>query len=429
MNPPTVDQAFDLAMQHHRAGRLGDAERICRQILAQHPQRADAAHLLGLIAHRVGKDDLAAHWLRKAIALRPDSAEAYRQAIALRPERAETVANLGIAMREMGRLEEAIANYRQAMELDPNYVDAHWNLALVLLSMGQFAEGWEQFEWRLRLSNKKYERDFPQPHWKGQEMPQKTLLVYAEGGLGDTLHFIRLLPMVKARVGKLIFECQSALMRLLADVPGVDQWAQWGSKDLPAFDCRISLVGLPRVLGIRMDNIPSSVPYLRAPRDVAEHWKGRVKRDGKKNIGLRWAGSPGETKHRTRDIGVFAPLTKIEGVRFYSLQKGPEATQTPPQGMELIDYTSELNDFADTAGLVENLDLVISVDTSVAHLAGAMAKPAWVMIPYLSDFRWLLERTDSPWYPTMRLFRQDANRDWGDVVGQIAEALRQWAAK
>ncbi len=221
----------------------------------------------------------------------------------------------------------------------------------------------------------------------------------------------------------MILECQAELSRLFEGLPGVDQMVVRGNP-LPAFDSRISLFSLPRILGIRLENIPNAVPYLRAPRQDVERWRERIPRDGKRNIGLRWAGSAAEPRNRTREIGVFAPLAGIAGLRFYSLQKGPEGNQPPPEGLELIDHTADLNDFADTAALIENLDLVISVDTSVAHLAGAMGKPVWVLIPYLSDFRWLLNRSDSPWYPTMRLFRQELGGDWESVVAQMAQALR-----
>jgi Flp pilus assembly protein TadD len=543
MTQLTIQQAFELALRQHQAGRLGEAEQIYRQILAREPNHAGALHNLGVIAFQARRKDAAEDFFRRAIALAPDYAEAhinlgsllkekerleeaihefglaisldanlpeahnnlgialaakgqideaiaawreavalrpdyaeahnnlgnaliekgqfneavaaFRQAIALRPNYAEAYNNLGNAMQNGGQLDQAMAAYRHAIGLSPNYAEphnnlgntlflkrefdeavvayrraialnpkdaeTHWNLARLLLLVGRFAEGWEEYEWRLRLRATRLDRDFPQPYWNGEDLPGQTLLIYSEGGFGDALNFIRLVPLVSERVGKVVVECQPELLRIFADIP-VDQWIARGEK-LPPFDCRISLPSLLRIFGIRLDNIPNSVPYLKAPRQEVEYWRGRIPKDGIKNIGLCWSGSRGELKERTRTLDVFAPLAKIAGVRFFSLQKGPEANQPPPRGMELTDHTQDLNDFADMAALIENLDLVISVDTSIAHLAGALAKPIWVLIPNHTDFRWLLDREDSPWYPTMRLFRQQIRGDWDSVIARVVNEL------
>jgi Tfp pilus assembly protein PilF len=392
-------------------GRLEEAIAVLRRALELKPNFPEAYYNLGIALRDNGRLD-------EAIA-------AYRRAISLRPQFAEAHSNLGISVKDKGNFEEAIAEYRKAIALKPDYVDAHWNLAVALLSTGQFAEGWEEFEWRLRKPSLKVARHFPQPIWNGEDIPNQTLLIYPEGGFGDALNFIRLVPLIAARAGKIIIELHPDLMQLFADVPGVSQWVARGEA-LPAFDRRISLSSLPRILGIRAQRVPNSVPYLRAPRTAVESWKARIPRDGTKNIGLCWAGSRAEVSRRSREIGILAPLAQVAGVRYFSLQKGPETDQPRPEGLEIIDHTQELGDFADTAALIENLDLVISVDTSVAHLAGALAKPVWTLIPNRPDFRWLVDRSDSPWYPTMRLFRQNIGEDWNPAVARLVDALQDW---
>ncbi|MGA3067779.1 MAG: tetratricopeptide repeat-containing glycosyltransferase family protein [Tepidisphaeraceae bacterium] len=476
---PNIQKLFDLALQHHQAGRLREAEQLYRQILVQQPEQADVLHLLGLIAHQVGRHDRAAALIRRSIAINPHSAEAhynlattlkdtgkhdeviaaFRQAIVLRPNfpaaqcnlgnalrdhgqlneavaayheaisrdptYAEAHCNLGIALQDLGRPDEAMHEYRASIALNPNYPDPHWNLSLMLLTAGQFAQGWEEFEWRLRVPALKLNRDFPQPYWDGSNQPGQTLLIYTEGGFGDAIHFIRLVPLISERVGKIILECQPELLRLFENFPGIDHCVARGHP-LPRFDSRIPLQSLPRILSLRLENIPATVPYLNPPRQSVESWEARLPRDGRKKIGLRWAGSPSPRSKRSTAIDLFAPLARIPNLRFFSLQKGPESNQSAPPGMDLNDYTNDLTDFAESAALIQNLDLVISVDTSIAHLAGSLAKPIWVLIPSRPDFRWLLDRQDTRWYPTMRLFRQNPGENWDSVIPRLAAALQDW---
>jgi tetratricopeptide (TPR) repeat protein len=413
-----------------------------RQAIALKPDYAQAHSNLANALTMAGQFNEAIAACKQAIAIKPDSAEAlinlgnalraadrpaeavveYRKAISLNPNIPQAHANLGSALKDLNRLDEAIAAYRQALQLNPNDPATHWNFARLLLMAGHFDEGWQEFEWRHRLGAPQLTRDFPQPLWNGQDIPNQTLLVHTESGFGDAIHFIRLLPQVAPRAGKLVLECQPELKRLFAPIPGAHQLIARGDA-LPPFDYRISLPSLARVLKIRLENIPNSIPYLKPPHEQVEYWKGRVPRDDRKNIGLCWSGSRDDLAQRSRELSLFTPLSQILHVRWFSLQKGPESKQTPPQGMNLIDHTEKLTDFADTAALIDNLDLVISVDTSIAHLAGAIGKPVWVLIPRHSDFRWLTNRTDSPWYPTMKLFRQPAAGKWNQVISQIAGAL------
>ncbi len=272
-------------------------------------------------------------------------------------------------------------------------------------------------------------RDSAQRQWDGSSLEGRSLLLHAEQGFGDALQFIRYLPRVAQRGGRIILGCQPELQRLFQTIADGCQIVVRGQA-LPAFDLYCPLLSLPRVFGTTLASIPNLIPYLRADAGEAGKWQQRLAEHcSMVKVGLAWAGSPAHKNDRNRSMKLarLAPLGRTPGVRFFSLQKGEAAAEskTPP-GLELVDWTQELKDFADTAGLIENLDLVIAVDTAVAHLAGAMGKPVWTLLPSNSDWRWMLEREDSPWYPTMRLFRQTSWGDWDSVVARVAEALSLW---
>jgi len=264
--------------------------------------------------------------------------------------------------------------------------------------------------------------------WNGSDLTGKTILLHNEQGMGDTMQFVRYAPMVAERGAKIILECQKELISLMRDVKGLSQVVVQGDP-LPQFDVHCPLLSLPLVFGTNIGNIPAKVPYIRADSLLVKKWGERIRSDKPIiKVGLVWAGRPGHRKDRYRSLALaeFAPLIGIRGATFYSLQKGTGAVQakTPPEGMELIDYMDEVGDFSDTAALIENLDLVVSVDTSVAHLAGAMGKPVWTLHAFPPDWRWLLDREDSPWYPTMKLFRQQSPGDWNSVIAALARELR-----
>jgi tetratricopeptide (TPR) repeat protein len=515
----TIQQAFDLAVQHHQAGRLREAEQLYRRILAQQPEHAGAMHSLGVIAHQVGRNDVAVDLIRRAIALNPNNAKAhnnlgnvltdkgqldeaiaalrqaialnpnlpeahsnlgsvlrdkgqldeaiaacrqaiglrgnyaeahnnlgnalkdkgqldeaiaaFRQAIALNPNSPEAYSNLGYALKENGQLDDAIAACRQAIALSPNFAEAHHNLSLTLLARGDFQPGWEEYEWRWKCKDfPSPPRNFAQPPWDGCPLEGRTLLLYAEQGLGDGLQFIRYVLLASQRGGKIIVECQAELQRLFQAMAGRCQIVARG-QPLPGFDLHCPLLSLPHVFRTDLANVPKIVPYLHADAEDARRWQHRLAEHSELvKVGLAWAGNPAHKNNHNRSIPLarMAPLGQAPGARFFSLQKGEAAaeTQTPPPGMELVDWTEELKDFADTAALIANLDLVIAVDTAVVHLAGAMGKPVWTLLPYVPDWRWLLERQDSPWYPTMRLFRQPSSGDWDSVITRVADALSLW---
>jgi hypothetical protein len=273
-------------------------------------------------------------------------------------------------------------------------------------------------------------RQFAQPRWKGEDLTGKTILLYAELGSGDTIHLIRYAPMIAKRSGKVIVECQQGLERFLRSVDAVQEVVAEG-QPLPPFDVQCPMMSIPLEFNTTLETIPANVPYLSPPPDRVAAWRERIGDNANQlKVGLVWAGRPDHKNDRQRSIRLdqFAPLATVKSVRFYSLQKGPAAASqaaVPPPGMDLIDWTSDLHDFAETAALMMNLDLLISVDTSVVHMAGAIGKPVWVLVPFVPDFRWLLNRTDTPWYPTMRLFRQPALRDWNSVIADVTSALAQ----
>jgi cytochrome c-type biogenesis protein CcmH/NrfG len=437
-------------LQHHQAGRLRQAEEAYRQILARQPNHADAIHNLGVISLQSGRNDAAVQLIRQAIAINPNYPEAhsnlgnvladmdrldeaiaaYRQAIALNPGLAEAHNNLGNALREKGQSGEAVAAFRRAIAINPDFPEAHRNLSLALLLDGDFQAGWEEYEWRWKCKDIAPARKFAQERWDGGPLEGRTILLHAAQGFGDSIQCIRYLPLVRERGARIIIECYSELERLFEPIAGECQLVVRG-QPLPAFDLHCPMESLPRAFRTNLTNIPQSVPYLHADAEEAGKWHRRLADvGGDVKVGLAWGGNPIHKNDRNRSMKLvnLAPLGQAAGVKFFSLQKGAPAAEakSPPPGLELVDWTEELGDLADTAALIANLDLVIAVDTVVVHLAGAMGKPVWTLLPFIPAWRWLLGRQDSPWYPTMRLFRQERRGDWDGVVRQAAEALADW---
>jgi len=447
LRPDDLECRGTLAAAYSLAERPDLAAIELREAVRLAPENSQVWHNLGSVLCSSGQVEEGLNALEQALRLNPSLAAVYsnkaaalrqmgrhteamaamRRAVEIDPATPGVQNNLGVLFCDEGKLEETLAAWRLAVVHDPNSATAHWNYARILLRLGHFAEGWEEFEWRLKYSGMRLDRGFPQPQWDGSDPVGKTILLHAEGGFGDAIHFIRLAPLVTGRGGQWFLECQPGLATLLEGTAGVERIIRRGEA-LPRFDMHLPLQGLPRILGIRLENIPNKVPYLQAPTDRVKRWAARVPSDGRLRVGLVWAGSKPTADMRTRTVEVFAPLAEVEHVRFFSLQKGPESGQTPPIGMNWTDYTSELHDFADTAALVQNLDLVISVDTSCAHLAGALGRPVWVVIPFECDFRWLADRDDSPWYSTMRLFREPVRGDTATPIARMVLALREFKA-
>jgi Flp pilus assembly protein TadD len=445
---PSPSELLSLALAHQHAGRLQEAEQIYRQIIAAEPNHAGAWKLLGAAAHDQGKVDEAVACCERAVRLKPDWTEAhynlgiayhakgeskqavacFRRAVELKPDYAEAYYNLGYGLDEAGQFDEALTCYDRALALEPSHAHAHWNRSLLRLLQGDFEQGWPEYEWRWR-TGQDTPRAFAQPQWQGQPLSGTTILIHAEQGLGDTIQFVRYAPLIKGLGAKLLFECQPPLVRLLANGVGIDQLIPRGN-ELPYFDFHTPLLSVPRVLKTTLATIPASAPYLFANAGLVAEWRARLATIGGFRIGINWHGREGHAEASKRDIPLelFARLAEIPGVRLISLQKGRGETELRAAHgrLPIVDVgniDAEHGAFMDTAAIMKNLDLVITSDTAVAHLAGALGVPVWVALPFVPDWRWLLNRNDSPWYPTMRLFRQKVRGAWDQVFAEIGDAL------
>jgi tetratricopeptide (TPR) repeat protein len=443
------DTRFLLSLGHllHQAGEPERALDHYRHAVAHDPNLAPAYAGLARAFFALRKFDEAIASARRALELNPLDAgmlrtvgdahlALHRHADAIAPlEQAAQIDPsshlghylLGSACQGLGRLGEAIAAYERAIAIAPEVALYHFNYSIALLHAGDYARGWREYERRWDGSPEiKTRRTFPQPVWEGEDIAGKTILLHCEQGLGDTLQFIRYAPLVAARGARVVVRCQTLLERLFkSGVEGISA-AVGGKKPLPPFDTYRMMLSLPLVFGTTVDTIPARVPYIKADPALAGAWRKRIGSTQALKVGLVW-GSDSKNRVRGRDCPLvnFAPMAKLAEVRFYSMQFGAPAAQakSPPPGMKLTDWTGDIADFADTAALMENLDLVISVCTASAHLAGAMGKPTWLLLRHQGDWRWLREREDSPWYPTLRIFRQPSPGDWRPVMEQAAAAL------
>jgi cytochrome c-type biogenesis protein CcmH/NrfG len=497
-----IDALFRQGQQFHQAGRLLKAEQIYRQVIAAAPRHADGLHALGALALETGNAAAADALLTEAIRLKPaaefqltrasallalnrprdaeqaarlglrgrpssprayqvlghalsdigqqdEAIEAYLTASHLEPGLPDIGNNLGVALREAGRLAEAEqafrrappepealvnlssvqkergafvaaeATLRQALRIAPDNPVLHYNWSLLLLLLGRVEEAWDGWEQRFRAGA--VPGRFAEPQWQGDPLGERALLVHSEQGLGDAIQFARYLPGIS---GKVVFEAPPRIMRLLASNPALPPTIPAGGT-LPHVDAVIPLLSLPA----RTRITPAGPPYLFAEPDRVAAWRERIGTDGCR-VGIAWQGFPGrfEDKGRSIPLAAFAPLTAVPGIRLVSLQKGEGEEQIASAGFAvetLPDLDQGPDAFLDTAAVMMALDLIITSDTSVAHLAGALGRPVWVALRLVPDWRWMLDRSDSPWYPTMRLFRQTPDGAWGSVFAAMAEALRR----
>lgn len=452
-----------------KLGRLPEAIDAYRNALALRPDYAEALANLGNALSHTGAHDEAAALLRKAADLRPRDASArknlgnalrragrpleavtaYRMAVEINPRDADAHNNLGAALQESGKTADAEHALRTCLAINPNHPDAHWNLGLALLSLGRWREGWVEYEWRRHLrEDAGQQRNFPQPVWQGSPLPGRHLLILCEQGLGDTIQFIRYVPKLVEMGARVTVECQPKLRPLLQCLQNQNVKVIARGEPLPNFDMHARLMTLPHILGSTPDDLPNVVPYLTVnetriahfaqllsppPSDPPQSATGN--RQSQMNVGLVWQGNPAHKGDRFRSIplNLFSPLATIPNVRWISLQKGPGSDQIALNpALNLLQWSDPTDTTAeallDTAAVIKNLDLVITVDTSLAHLAGALGVPVWVAMPLAPDWRWLLDREDTPWYPTMRLFRQRHPNDWTDVIATLTESLTTLAA-
>jgi tetratricopeptide (TPR) repeat protein len=441
---------FGLGNVHAHERRWDDAMSAYATALRLKPNYADAQYNLGNVLSRAGRIDEAIDAYSSAIRLRPDHAGSHQnmgivlrragrvhdsiaelaEAIRLQPNLVEAHANLGLSLKDDRRLEEAMASCRRAIAIDPNCAAAHLNLSLSLLLAGDYERGWPEYEWRTKVDSAGDEtRSATQPQWRAEDIAGKTILLRAEQGHGDAIQFIRYVPLLAKRGATVLVECPPLLKRLMAGVRGVTRVLVPG-EPRPAFDVQCPLLSLPLAFDTRLDTAPSDVPYLAADAELQRAWGVRLGASaGRRRVGVAWAGNPNHENDRNRSmpLSALAPLRSVSGIEIHSLQTGAAAAAAsdPSAPLVPIDHSAKLSDFAETAALISNLDLVISVDTAVAHLAGAMGKPTWLLLPCAPDWRWLLDRSDSPWYPTVRLFRQSRPGDWAEPIVAVVNELRE----
>jgi Tfp pilus assembly protein PilF len=473
-NPELFQRASRDAFELHNSGRHAEAEAACRALLEQDSRDSQLLFLLGMILQKTGRNSEALKVLEKAAVLHPQSARIFNglgfvhqslknpsravefygraielglraadtyysmgnachqmglveqaaglfeKAVALAPRDKASWNNLGRCLNDMNRLEASIAAYDQSLTIDPQYSLARYGRALSLLAAGRLPEGFREYnQWR---SHGIKPREFPQPRWQGEPIPGKTLFLHAEQGFGDAILYARFLPRVRASAAKLILECRPELKTLFCHSGIADLVIAYG-EEIPPFDFYNSQASLPGIFGVALDTIPNQVPYLTAasPATVPAAPADSLK------IGLVWAGNPSHHNDAARSMQLeqLLPLRQIRGVTFYSLQKPlpPRDEECFRSWPELVDLSGDCPDFLATVAAVAQMDLVIAVDTAIAHLAGAMGKPVWTLLPLAPDWRWLLDRQDTPWYPTMRLFRQTQRNQWSSVISRVAEEL------
>ena len=410
---PEFSQALNgLGTAFMQQNKGKEAAETFDQALNIAPDQPEILCNLGNLLRNQGKYDEAVKTLRKAIAIQPNLIDAH--------------INLGNTLKSRGEWDGAMDSYQQALSLDPENAETHWNNAQVLLLLGRLEEGWQEYEWRTKCD------DFRSliwktggPPWDGSNLDGKTILIYCEQGFGDSVQFIRYAQPLAALGATVIVKCPQKLQTLFQTVPGVDKAVTRMDKSTP-YHLQASLHSLPRLLKTDMESIPAQVPYVFPPAASTID----LGSDGKQKVGIVWAGSPSHKNDQSRSMSLdyFKPLLDVEGLAFYSLQFGEPSQDINhfELGGAIVDLSGDLEGFTATAAVLAELDLIISVDTSTAHLAGALGKPVWTLLSFVPDWRWLLGRDDSPWYPSMRLFRQNSPGDWRGVMDNVVKELRQF---
>lgn len=435
---------FQQGAKFHQQDKLDEALKAYTQAVAFHPTLADAYNNMAVALRKQQKFEAALACYQRSVAIREnhggtysnmgnvlndldlieEALEAHNKATELEPENLLYRYNLALVQRDAGLFDEALKSFDDVLAKDPNYRDLRWDRALTLLMDGRFKEGFEEYDARWKLS-KSPPRSFPQDRWEGGPLNSHTLFIHREQGFGDAIQFLRLIPSIKKRYGgTIILECQPELMRLFDGFEGIDQLHSFG-QPLPDFDLWVPLMSLGHILGVEEKTIPMDIPFLTAP--VSDRFHVRPAVDSGLNIGIVWAGSPTHQNDRRRSTKIekFLNLARHKNTTFFSLQKGERVSDLTQTGASclIIDAGSTLRDFADTACVIDQLDLIITIDTSVAHLAGAMGKEVWLLLPFTPDWRWMLKREDSPWYPQMKIIRQPKPGDWDSVFKKVDQML------
>lgn len=451
-NPAVMEKSkpddYQIAVSAYQAGRYNEAIGICQNALRLNPQPADTWVLLGVCLRKSGFQAKAIQAYQQAINHDPTSVSAhnnlgnalrdmdlyeaaidqYKAAIRLAPDFHEAYNNLGEGLLSLGRNQEALKYIRASLELKPDYAEAHWDLALTQLLLGEYQQGFSEYEWRFARGEPK-PRHFTQARWRGENFTGKTLLLHVEQGFGDVIQYLRFLPMVKARGGQVLLEVQESLIPLIKGTSHVDGLVKKGNAP-PQHDLECPLMSLGHVLGITLADLPGQTPYLHAPEDKLKLWKARLPHTDKPRVGIIWAGNPGFQRDRLRSprLDNMFPILEQNGVEFIGLQMGDgrKDMDNYPLSDNFHDLAPQIQDFGDSAAIMKQLDLVITSDSSPAHLAGALGVPCWVMLPFVADWRWLIWRKDSPWYPSITLYRQPTHGDWLSVTRRVIGDLNNW---
>ena len=440
--PNNAEAWFNLGVTLTMLNRPAEGLRCYERTLALSPKHKDAHNNLGILLHASGRLDSAVASYRRALHCAPhygearynlglalqqqdrldEAASTYRRLLADWPHHREAHNNLGNVLLAQNDVAGAIQSYQRALHFDPHHAEANWNMGLVRLLKGDLAAGWRGFEWRFEQV-RSVRRHGEHPRWAGQDLKGGRVLLWAEQGLGDTLQFIRYAAMAEARGASVVVECHAPLVPLMKSVPGVGEVFAIGD-ELPLIEAQIPIMSLPHLFGTTLESIPAPIPYVGAAPEAIEEWEARLKQFEGPRIGLVWLGNPNHKNdhHRSIPLDTVRPLLEL-GAHWFTLQPDVVA----PDGM--ISLAEHLHSFADTAAAITQMDLVISVDTSVAHLAGSMGCPVWALIPHAPDWRWMLDRPDSPWYPSMTLYRQPRRGDWDSVIAQVRHDLAEAASK
>lgn len=449
--PQASESWSNLGLALASANKFDQAFQALNRALELTPQRAEVHHNLGYAYSRAGKIAEAEAAYKKALEINPSfvgaqrnlaalydesnnipaSIEALNRSLEMWPQDLEGWTNLSSLLRRSKDYEGAVRAADRALQINPSHPNGHGNRGLAMLSTGEYEKGFADYEWRWQCDDfSTPKRDFTQPMWDGSDPKGRKIFVHSEQGYGDILQFSRYIPMLEARGATVYFEVLLQLRTLMQSLKGNIKIVLGGTK-APDFDLHVPLLSLPRIFKTTFQSIPAQVPYLSVDPVKLDQWKQKISTiDGRKKVGLIWAGNVKPDASRTCPLAQLAPLGSVDGVTFVSLQKreGPHSNDTPPAGFRMVDVAGDLKDFGDTAAAMLNLDLVLTIDTAASHLAGAIGKNAWVMLPWAADWRWLDNRSDSPWYPTLRLFRQPTRGDWPAVAAQLEQALREWAA-
>lgn len=444
-----LEEKYNAGLKHLAAGRLNSAETCLRAVIAASPKFAEAHYNLGVVLRDRLRLKSAAHAFRSAIAYAPEMAMAHaalastlqrlpdavaaeapaRRAVALDPNLAFAWLALADILRDLGRIGEARQAYAMAIRLAPDEADARFGRGFANLLDGDYAHGWAEYEFR--PSRRGSSLDPLQPQWRGEDLSGKTMLIYGEQGLGDSIQFLRYIPMLASRGARVLLAVAPALTALAGEIEGVGALLRRG-EPTPAFDVCCPLPSLPFYCGTKLDSIPLAGGYLTVPAERMDRWRTRLGENTKLTVALAWAGNPEHPNDHNRSAALaeIAPLLRLETVRWLSVQAAPaDAELGRWRGGEVVNLVSELADLADTAAVVSCADLVISVDTALCHLAGALGRPTWTLLPFAPDWRWLSKGRSTPWYELMRLYRQPGLGDWASVVAEVARDLTAEACR